>query len=137
MFRIPFPIKTKWEHMCTYLRSGGRGLQTFGIVISLKVLFEYKLGHPSSTGEWYAPTEFFIGNWIRNNFYFNLFFYYSYFCKRWPQIECIFPFLYKIIFQLSLFFELPSSTPGRDFLYEIQFRTTFFDLMSIFGSVEP
>ncbi len=40
------------------------GLQTFGNVISPKVLFEYELETPNSTsmGDRYAPTEFFVGN---------------------------------------------------------------------------
>ncbi len=39
-FRIQFLTKTKWVHMSIYLRGRGRGLQTFGIVISSKVLLE-------------------------------------------------------------------------------------------------
>ncbi len=49
MLRIKFPTKTKWTHMFIYFRSGGRGPQTFGIVISSEVLFKYELEPPSST----------------------------------------------------------------------------------------
>ncbi len=50
--------------MSIYLRSGGMGLQTFGIVISSKVLFEYELEPPNSTPvvDRCVPTEFFVGN---------------------------------------------------------------------------
>ncbi len=53
--------------------------------------------------------------------------------------------LYKIIFQPYQSFEPPSCTPSgvdrhmcsQTFLYEIQFKIAFFDLMHIFGSTEP
>ncbi len=47
-------------------------------------------------------------------------------------VECILPFLYRIIFQPYQSFEPPSSIPGGDrhrrsptFLYKIQFQTIF------------
>ncbi len=50
--------------MSIYRRSGSRGLQTFGTVISSEVLFEYELESPSFTlggDKTYAPPSFKMG----------------------------------------------------------------------------
>ncbi len=94
-------------------------------------------------------SEFFVGNWILNNFYFNLFYIIiDILCSTESLSQSIFLFQYIIIFQTWQSFKLLSSTPGGDKhvrqrifcrkwnSQQLLFQD-FFHIIGISGSVEP
>ncbi len=96
-----------------------------------------------------APTEFFVGKWILNNFLFRLFFHIiTIFGSIKPWGQCILSFQYIIIFSTWQSFETPSSTLGgidmcahwifcRKLKSQQLLLQPFFHIIGIFGSVKP